>query len=297
MEIQQLRYYVEIVDCQNFTKAAERLLVTQPMLTRVIKQLEGELGAQLIERSNKHFRVTDAGRALYQQARGFLVKYEDIGRAVEDIKKPRSGEVRLSIPGVILDVYFSRLLRQFYEEYPGIDIDIVEEGSKRTVQAVLAGRVDMGLVMMPVACDSLESHRVVQSDCRLVVAGGHKLAGKRSAGFAELRGERIITFGDTATLHDSFVRLCQQEGFTPHISYKSLMPNFIFEIVQARLASAVLPAPVFARFAPPGLVAVPFAPAMPWDVAVITRGGRYQSYAATQLMAFMREYFAGLGDG
>ena len=128
MDIQQLRYFVEIARNKSFTRAAEQLYITQPMLTRVIKQLEQELNAKLIERTSKSFRLTDVGEALYLQAQDLLVRYSDLYRTINDVKSIQSGEVRLSTPGVLLDMYFAPLLVQFRKKFPGIDINILEEG-------------------------------------------------------------------------------------------------------------------------------------------------------------------------
>ena len=148
MEIHHLRYFVEIARNKSFTRAAEQLYITQPMLTRVIKQLEEELDAKLIERTSKSFRLTDVGEAFYLQAQDLLLRYNDLYRTIDDVRSVRSGEVRLSTPGVLLDMYFAPLLAQFRNKFPGIDINIVEEGSKLVVKAVLSNQADLGMVML-----------------------------------------------------------------------------------------------------------------------------------------------------
>ena len=105
MEIQQLKYFVEVVRQQSFTKAAAQLFVTQPMLTRSIKHLEEELNVRLLERTSKSFCLTDAGRILYERVQDFLLQYDDIFRTMTDVRSARVGEVHMSIPGVLLDVY------------------------------------------------------------------------------------------------------------------------------------------------------------------------------------------------
>ena len=99
MEIQQLKYFVEVVRQQSFTKAAAQLFVTQLMLTRSIKHLEEELNVRLLERTSKSFCLTDAGRILYERVQDFLLRYDDIFRTMTDVRSARVGEVRMSIPG------------------------------------------------------------------------------------------------------------------------------------------------------------------------------------------------------
>ena len=98
-DIQHLKYFVEVVRQESFTRAAAQLFVTQPMLTRSIKQLEESLNVLLIERTSKSFHLTDAGRILYERAQEFLMQYEAIFQTMADVRSVKTGEVRLSIPG------------------------------------------------------------------------------------------------------------------------------------------------------------------------------------------------------
>lgn len=297
MDIQYLRYYVEIINNRSFTKSAEKLMVTQPMLTRVVKLLEEELNTTLIERSSKIFHVTDTGMELYKRALELLSCHDDIYRSIGDIKDVKSGKIRLSIPGVILDAYFPELLRRFYEMYPSVEISVIEEGSKLTVKSVLNHDVDLGMVMLPIKKhDSLEIINIWKSTCQWVAVNTHPLAEKSSVRLEELKDERFITFSDTATLHDFFIANCERQGFIPKIVYKSLMPNFVFDMVSYNLCSAIMPRPVIRKYARPDIAAVPLDTEFPWEIALIFNRERYQSYATKQLLDFIINYFSRLTD-
>lgn len=293
MDIQQLKYFAAVVRHQNFTRAAEEIHVSQPMLTRVIKQLEAELGAQLIYRTNKSFALTDAGEVLYRQANELLLCHQDLYRCVEDVKNAAVGEIRLSIPGVLLDIYFPQLLMRFRQQCPGINLSIIEEGSKLTAHSVCDGIVDLGLVMLPVEnAPQLDIRLITRSACRLLVPDGHPFASCGSVSLHELQHERILTFSDTSTLHDVFLQLCAAQGFKPNIVYKSFMPNFIFEMVSYGQGVAVLPLPVIEKYIFPGLTSVPLTPHFPWEIAVIRKRGGYHTAAARRLLAFLCGCFA-----
>ncbi len=295
MEIQQLRYFVEVAHNESFTRAATQLFVTQPMLTRSIKLLEDELNVKLIERTSKSFRLTDAGRILYEQAQGFLLRYEDLYQTIEDVRSAKVGEVRLSIPGVLLDVYFPPLLARFHHRFPGINISVVEEGSKPTAASVGSGRADLGLVMLPVDSPArLESRVLISSVCQLVVSRHHPFAQMPSVQIKDLREEPILTFSDTATLHDTFIRMCGEEGFVPRIVYKSLMTRFSLKMVGIRQCIAVLPLPIVQPDLCQELVTVPLEPVIPWDIAIIRRREGYRSFAATQFFDHVCDHFAAL---
>lgn len=296
MDLQHLRYFVEIVNNRSFTKSAERLMVTQPMLTRIVKQLEEELDSELIERTSKMFHVTDAGMVLYEHATDLLQRHQNLYRHMADIKDAKAGQVRLSIPGVILDAYFPDLLRRFHSLHPAIEISIIEEGSKRTVQSVLANDVDLGMVMLPIKKHpALTVTKVWESACQWVVPKTHVLAGSEAVELKELKDERFITFSDTATLHDFFIANCEKEGFTPHIIYKSLMPGFVFDMVSYGLCTAIMPTPVIRKYMRADTAAVSLSTEIPWNIALITNCGRYQSHAAKRLSDYISSYFQQLG--
>jgi DNA-binding transcriptional LysR family regulator len=283
---------VEIVKNKSFTKSAEKLMVSQPMLTRVVKKLEEELDTQLIERSSKIFHVTDAGMMLNEKALELLDKHEDLYRFIDDIKDTKTGQVRLSIPGVILDTYFPELLRSFYALHPHIEISIIEEGSKLTTKSVLENDVDLGMVMLPIGKHpSIVTEKVWESVCKWVAPNTHPLAGKETVHLKELKDEPFITFSDTATLHDFFIANCEKEGFTPRILYKSLMPNFVFDMVAFGLCTAIMPDPIINKYKKPDIVSAPIKPELPWDIAIIYNQERYQSYATKKLLEFIIDYF------
>lgn len=288
-----MRYFVKVAECANFTRAAEELYVTQPMLTRAIKALEEDFGVKLIERTSKSFVLTDAGKILYQQAIEMLHKYDDIYHAVDDVKSIQKGQVRMSIPGVLIDVYFAPLLAEFGKKYPGIDISIIEEGSKETAKSVMSGKVDLGLAMLPLEYASeMNTYIVISDSVYVLINKDHPLTRFDVIPVEELKGQSIITFGDTSTLHSEFLKLCLEKGFKPHLTYKTLMANFTFQMVSMGQCIALLPRPVINYFITDDLTLRPTEPHFAWEIAIISNKERYCSYAASHLIEFMRSYFA-----
>lgn len=297
MDMHHLKYFIAVAESRNFTKAAEKLQVTQPMLTRIVKQIEEELHVRLIDRTSKHFYLTDAGESFYKEAKEVVAHFSELYRNIDDVKSGNAGNVRVSIPGVLLDTYFPQLLLNFHRLYPNIKISIVEEGSKLTTSSVLAGQSDLGLVMLPV---SHLSHfcvtPLVRDVCQLVVPKEHPFSQYHYIPLSKLRDEAIITFSDTSTLHDEFINLCEKEGFSPNIVYKSFMPNFTFDMVNSGLCVAVLPAPIIQRYLTDDFVVLPLEPTIKWDIAVITKKNQYLSFATRKLLKHIEEYFHEISD-
>jgi len=292
MDIQALICFAEVAKRGNYTRAAETLYLSQPQCTRIIKNLERELDIKLINRTSKAFSLTDAGIAFYHEAEKLIQSYNDIFRIVEDVRDCNIGEVRFSSPGVLLDMYFPTVLNQFSEKYPEITFNIKEEGSKLTAMSVLNNEAELGMVMLPIQSSSqFVIKTVIQDVCKLVVRKDHPFAGRNTVNIKELIDERIITFGDTTTLHDSFINMCEIEGFMPNITYKSMMPNFIFDMVSLGKCIAVLPYPLIQHCITENMATVLLEPIFYWDIALIHKKDRYQSFAARKVLDFMYDYF------
>ena len=295
VDIQHLKYYVAIVERESFTKAADALYVSQPMLTKAVRQLEAELEATLIVRNSKSFSLTDAGVHFYKEAKSLLSHFQDMRRSVDDLKSGLGGHVQISLPGVLLDTYFPKLLLSFHQQYPNIKISVDEDGSKKTAAAIRSGQADVGLVMLPLPdLSPFSVYPLVHDVCRLLVPKTHPLAKSKAISLQQLQDERIILFNDSSILHDAFIQLCAQEGFSPNIAYKSFMPNFIFDMVRQELCVAVLPAPIIERYLTDDFAVVDLTPTIQWHIAAITKQGHYLSFAARKLLSHIEAYFANL---
>lgn len=295
MDIQQLKYFVAIVECESFTKAADTLFVSQPMLSKTVRQLETELEATLIVRNSRCFSLTDAGTQFYKEAKSLLSHFQDLRRSVDDVKSGLSGHVRISLSGVLLDTYFPKLLLSFHRQYPHVKVSVDEDGSKKTAAAIRSGQADIGLVMLPLPdLSPFSVFPLVHDICRLLVPKTHPLAKQKAIPLRQLEEERIILFNDSSILHDAFIQLCAQEGIVPNIAYKSFMPNFILDMVRQELCVAVLPSPIIERYWTDDFAVVDLEPTVQWHIAAITKRGRYLSFAARKLLSHIEQYFAGL---
>lgn len=292
MDIQHIRYFLEVAKCQSFSGAARQLYVTQPILTRCVKNLEQELGVQLIDRNTRRFALTDAGQQLVRSGETLLQQYSDIYRQMEDMARGQTGEIRISGPGVLLDMYFPQLMAQYRREHPGIRITIRESGTRTVVREVLEGVADLGLVMLPLArTEQLEVLPMVCDEVHVLMHRDHPLAREEQLHITQLKGLDIITYNDSTTLYHAFTSMCTDHGFAPAIAYQSMMPRFILDTLSLGDCVGVLPAPMLQLFPRPELVSVPLRPHFPWQIAMITKQGRYISRAAEGFLQFTQNFF------
>jgi len=292
MDIQHIRYFLAITEHQSFSKAAQALYVTQPILTRCVKNLEKELGTPLIVRSTKSFSLTDAGQALVTHGTALLQQHRDIYRRIADIADSGSAEIHIASPGVLLDMYFPKLVTQYRQLHPGVRITAAESGTKTVVRDVLSGRADMGLVMLPLTdTEALDIYPIVQNEVHVIVHRDHPLAKEAFVRIAQLKDLDIITYDQSNTLFHIFTRMCREQGFTPSIVYQSMMPGFILDTLSFGNCVGVFPAPMLRQSPRPELVSIPLRPHFPWQIAIITKTGRYISKATESFLAFTRDFF------
>ena len=295
MDIQHIRYFLAVAKHQSFSKAAEALFVTQPILTRCIKNLEKELGAQLIQRSTKHFALTEAGELLQRSGAAIVQQHQDIYRQMADLAGGQLGELRISGPGVLLDMYFPALVAQYRKNHPGVRITIRESGTRTVVQEVLDGAADIGLVMLPLAeAAELEVFPIVKDQIHVILHRDHPLAKKSFIHIKQLEHQDIITYNQSTTLYHTLDKLCKEQGFTPTIACQSMMPGFILDTLSCGDWVGVFPAPMLQKSPRPELVGIPLEPQMPWQIAMITKKGRYVSNAADNFLKFSQDFLSQL---
>ena len=139
-----------------------------------------------------------------------------------------------------------------------------------------------------------ESKTLISNVCSLVVSRHHPFAQMSSVHIKDLKDETILTYSETATLHDTFIRMCGEQGFVPRLAYKSLMTRFCLKMVGMQQCIAVLPLPILQPDLCEELVIVPLVPVIPWEIAIIRRREGYHGFAATRLFDHICDYFASL---
>lgn len=293
MDIQHIRYFLEVAKQQSFSRAAQQLYVTQPILTRCVKNLEKELGLPLILRSTRQFMLTEAGRVLAERGAELVGQHRDIYRQLRDMAGAQAGEICISAPGVLLDMYFPKLMTQYRRSHPGVRITVRECGTRTVVRDVLEGSADLGLVMLPLAeGEQLQIFPIVQDEIHVLVHRDHPLTAFRHIQADQLQGLDIITYNESTTLYHALDSLCRKHGFLPSIAYQSMMPRFILDTLCYGDCVGVLPAPMLRQFPRPELCSIPFEPRFPWQIALIAKKGRFVSRAAENFLSFSRDFLA-----
>lgn len=189
----QLAGFIAVAEELHFGRAAERLQMTQPPLSRQIQKLERSVGAELLERDNRKVQLTHAGVAFLTEARRLLALAERAPVTARRIASGRSGLLRIGFTAASGLSILGPLLEEISTRLPDVDIDLQELVSGEQIQALQTGELDLGLARPPFDRDVFDSHLLYRESMVLAVPSGHRLAGLgREIDNEELKGEPLI---------------------------------------------------------------------------------------------------------
>lgn len=218
MELRHLRYYVAVAEECHFGRAAARLHIAQPPLSQQIKQLEAELGVQLLTRSTRRVQLTPAGERYLDRAREILARVESAGDEARRVAAGRSGRVAIGFTGSATYELLPAVSRTLRAVLPDVEVELRGEMlTPHQVAGLRSGDLDIGVLRPPVS-DADLTVRVVRRE-RLVVAlpAGHPLAGVDRIGLADLAGDPFVTYPahGRSVVYEAVLAACRDAGFEP----------------------------------------------------------------------------------
>lgn len=248
MELRQLEYLVAVAEERNFTRAAERVHVSQSGVSAQIRQLERELGAELFDRSARAVTLTVAGRAALEHARAALAAAASVGRAVEDVNGVIRGGLTV---GMVIGCTITPLfdgLAAFHRAHPGVEISLREGESDRLVEGVRTGALDAALIGAPAVPEGLEALTVVSEPLVAVVPAHHPLADLPRVTLGDLAEHPIVCMPEGTGLRAVFDRACAARGVRPRITLQASAADAVADLAARDLAVAILSTSMAARY-------------------------------------------------
>ncbi|MBT2235084.1 LysR family transcriptional regulator [Nonomuraea sp. NEAU-A123] len=242
MELRQLEYFVAVTEESGFTRAAARLHVAQPGVSAQIRQLERELGQPLFDRSARQVRLTEVGKAVLPYARAALAAVAATRLVVDEITGLLRGHVvmgAVSAPSV-LDL--PGLLAEFHERHPAVEISLRETDPESLIEAVRAGRMDLGLMGIGSSVPAGLDAQVVLDQALVAAVGlGHDLVGEPAITLSELADRALICLPHGTGLRAALDEACAAAGVTAHVAFEASEPYVLGQLAAKGLGLAVLP--------------------------------------------------------
>jgi DNA-binding transcriptional LysR family regulator len=257
VELRHLRYFIAVAEELNFSRAADRLHMAQPPLSAAIRQLERDLGLDLLIRTTREVRLTDAGRTFLEGARRTLAEAE---RAAEDAKRAQAGELgRLRIAYSWSTRFESLpvLGRAFRASHPAVQLLTQEMWNARMAPAFRNGSIDLALSLCPEIVAELELAPIRKERLVVLMPERHPLAGEQAIPLSALADEEFVLFPREIAprLHDTFVAIYRRAGFEPRLRNESFHTGWDVGVLSEIPAVALAPQSVAADL-PEGIAAV-----------------------------------------
>ncbi len=277
MTINQLQYYVEIVNQKNFTRAAEKLFVSQSTLSKSVRALEREFQAELINHNAKDFMLTSDGMLFYEYAVKILDYFDTQTHELHQRLSTTHGLLNIGIPPTAGTTYFYSLIHKYREQYPDINLNLLEVPSQLILKEMDANRLDMGAVLEPFPESSQYFVRpVCRSEIVLTVSKDHPLAGRESVSFSELRGEKFLMVSSDFTFHHIVLSLCGQAGLVPNIIFESSQWDLIYAMTNDNQGISFFPLLFLEKQNDTRLKRIHLEnPEAPWTLAIAYRKDKF----------------------
>ncbi|HTV08777.1 MAG TPA: LysR substrate-binding domain-containing protein [Candidatus Aquilonibacter sp.] len=292
MELRHLRYFQAVAELGSVTAAARRLYISQSAISEQIKDLEQELGCELLDRSGRKVQLTAQGQVFLEEARRTL---EAAQRAIDVTRRSVRGEVgSLAIGYFVWGTagFFPRIIREFRKSRPGIRLSLVEMHAMRQIEALEAGNIDVALTrpLQPPLDKIFRSELLLRDPAVVAMPPDHRLAHNKEVKTRDLAEERLVLAErrSNTEFFDNIVAVCAAEGFSPQIVNTSATWSGVLTLVEAGEGIALVPSGV-KTLRMRGLVFRPFASALSAGLAAVW-DPRREGPALMEFLRLVREH-------
>ena len=290
MDIKQISYFMAVAQEGSFSRAAEKLEVSQPTLSMAVKKLEEELGTELFYSFNRRQNLTDEGLRLKEGAAKLLEVYQETIENVKLSDHVGSGVVTLGLSPLFGACFFGDLIPSFAAAYPDIKINMIEDGANKIDELVERGEVDLAVTLNTERTASFAScHFSTQRNVALLHKN-HPLSNARSITVTDLKEDSFAIFNQDFILNRQIMSACHAAGFRPKIALLSSQWDFMVELVSRNRAVSILPKPVLDKHPDPNVVCVPLTDSMKyWDIVLAWNKQKYMSKSCRLFLEYIRK--------
>ena len=287
LNLDSIRTFCTVVETGNFRKAALRLHRTQPAITQQIKRLESELGQTLLDRAQRI--PTPQGRILYEKGLALLLESQNIAAEIADLDHSITHELRVGTSDTNALYFLPQHVRKFSQLWPDIKLEIYSRSTDAVADEVERGKLDLGIITLPLSNAALEMQALFHQHFVLVVPNSHHLAKRKQVSLNKLPGESFVLLEEstrTGTLLNGFFT---RHDFTPTVSMHSGSFEVIKRYVAEGIGIALLPEMVLTPQDSELLAAVRVPDVPEIGIGAIWRKGSYRSRAAAAFLDLLSQ--------
>lgn len=243
MDLRQLKYFVTVAEELSFIRAAERLHMSQPPLSQQIKSLEDELGVELLYRTRREVKLTDAGRVFLHESRELLERAQALAHRTRQAAEGEQATLRVGMATSALFHVLPRLREGLRRRLPGVALSVSDMNTDEQVRSLVVDKLDLGFIHARPDVRGLARLNVLNDAFALVLPAGHALAGRPGLRLRDVEAEAFVAFSreHAPALFDALIASCQQEGFSPRIAHVARHPASVLQLVRQGLGVSIVP--------------------------------------------------------
>ena len=290
MDLDQLQLFKDIAQARSISRGAAMNGLTQSAASQAVQELERRLGVQLLDRSRRPLVVLPAGQLLYDFARDVLRRRQDLLAQLEELKKERSGVVRVAAIYSVGLSQMSRLEEAFRRRMPGVRVEVSYLRPEKVYQAVAEDRVDLGLVSYPASTREVSATPWKEEPMVVACNPQHRLAGRKRLSVSDLDGETFVGFDEDLPISREIERFLREHGVRVQVPLRFDNIQSMKEALRLENALSILPLPMLEEDVAEGrLVAVPLEERLTRPLGVLQRRKKVLTRAARTFLEVLRQ--------
>lgn len=292
IDIRHLEYFVEVARQKSFSKAAVICHVSQSAISKMIKDLEIELGTSLFNRTSKYVQLTDTGMIFLEQSQQIVAMFHNLITDFDTKIKTEKGKIAIGLPPITSSTIFVKLLGEFKKKYPQIEISLSEYGSKKLAPAIQDGTLDAGLICIGADDRYFNSLPFSKDHLCVIVSSKNPISQLPSIELTTLSNESFVLYSQDFSLHEEIINQCRNVGFSPNVIFETSQLELMTQMVSANLGIALLPSAVCEGLDTNFIISVPLIqPQIINSMSIVWKKGRSMSHAALLWLQFAENYF------
>ncbi|UCS93641.1 LysR family transcriptional regulator [Echinicola marina] len=243
MELRQLKYFLVLAEELHFHRAADKLFIVQPALSKQIKLLEEELGISLLKRDKRNVKLTEAGKYFKTEAKAILDQLELVKSHTRLVQEGQKGEIRIGYVGSCIHTFLPDMLSDLHEAHPYILTYLNEMTSSAQLEAIQNGELDIAFLRNPFPSPNLNHQPVFRESFALVLPENHPLNENNLEDIHQLANEEFIlpTRSDGELYYRLQLSICEDHGFSPKIAHETVHGHTVLNLVGHGLGITFLP--------------------------------------------------------
>lgn len=291
MDIKQFKYLVAIANEGSYSRAAKKLQVSQPNLSKSMKNLENELEKKLLYIEKNRVKLTDAGKRLYIDSLKIIELFDNIYMELNDSANLATGTIKIGIPPIIGTCVLPDILSEFNKKYPGIKFEINQKAANKIQQLVFEEILDVGFTITPVISNAYQVKPIVKDKNVLIVHKNHPLSGEKIVDYSILKNEEFILLDEEYTLYGNIIAGCYDSNFEPKILMKVSNWDFVVQLVKRNMGISIIPRTILEMYPDKDIVQIDIDHrSSEWDVVLIIKKDSYKSPAIKNFIQFIEDF-------